>query len=416
MIKKIILGFALLFSMELMAQESTASPYSFYGIGDQRFRGTAETRSMGGLGILPDSIHMNLQNPATYSSLKRTTFAVGATYNSVKLKTNSASDNAQRTTLDYFAISIPMGKLNVSFGLIPYSAVGYRIQNLSQDGTTESRRYTGNGGVNRVFLGAGYEITEQLSVGADFQYNFGTIKTNRTIFKSEVQYGTRELNISNLGGSSVNVGVLYQAKFKNKYDIVGSLTFSPNSKLRSQNKRNVATIVYNANGIEVINDKRDVDVENTNLTLPSKIAFGAGIGEKIKWFVGAEVTLEQTSNLRNLYTGIVGSRYENGTKFSLGGYYTPNYASFSSYWNTVTYRGGLRFQKTGLFIRDQSINDYVISLGVGLPVGRNFSNINVGFEYGKRGTTSANLVQENYFSLIIGFSLSDKWFVKTKYD
>ena len=31
------------------------------------------------------------------------------------------------------------------------------------------------------------------------------------------------------------------------------------------------------------------------------------------------------------------------------------------------------------------------------------------------GATNANLVQENYFIVNFGFSLNDKWFVKSKY-
>ena len=64
MIKKIIVSIGLLFSLVSFSQEGTSSPYSFYGIGDVRFKGTAETRSMGGVSVFPDSIHINLQNPA----------------------------------------------------------------------------------------------------------------------------------------------------------------------------------------------------------------------------------------------------------------------------------------------------------------------------------------------------------------
>ena len=35
---------------------------------------------------------------------------------------------------------------------------------------------------------------------------------------------------------------------------------------------------------------------------------------------------------------------------------------------------------------------------------------------GKRGTTYYNLVEENYFNLSVGLSLSDRWFVKRKID
>ncbi len=40
MIKKIIISACLLISFVSFAQQGTASPYSFYGIGDARFKGT----------------------------------------------------------------------------------------------------------------------------------------------------------------------------------------------------------------------------------------------------------------------------------------------------------------------------------------------------------------------------------------
>jgi hypothetical protein len=45
-----------------------------------------------------------------------------------------------------------------------------------------------------------------------------------------------------------------------------------------------------------------------------------------------------------------------------------------------------------------------------------FSNINLGFEVGRRGTTNAGLIQEDFFSIRLGLSLNDRWFVKNKYN
>lgn len=75
MFRKIIVGVFLLIAGGLVAQEGTTSPYSFYGIGSLKFRGTAENRSMGGIGIFSDSIHVNLQNPAGYAALKLVNFS-----------------------------------------------------------------------------------------------------------------------------------------------------------------------------------------------------------------------------------------------------------------------------------------------------------------------------------------------------
>jgi hypothetical protein len=44
---------------------------------DVRFKGTVENRSMAGIAVEQDSIHINLQNPASFANLKMTTFALG---------------------------------------------------------------------------------------------------------------------------------------------------------------------------------------------------------------------------------------------------------------------------------------------------------------------------------------------------
>jgi hypothetical protein len=67
-------------------------------------------------------------------------------------------------------------------------------------------------------------------------------------------------------------------------------------------------------------------------------------------------------------------------------------------------------------VNNESIDELGISFGVGVPVGRLFSNANIGFEIGQRGTTSSNLVQENFFNISLSLSLNDRWFEKRKFN
>lgn len=395
----------MLLSLHSFAQAGTASPYSFYGIGDVKFKGTVENKAMGGLGILPDSIHINLQNPASLSSLKLTTFSVAGTYNTLSLKTESASEKARRTTLDYLVMAFPVGKIGLSLGLMPLSSVGYKIEKVT---STEAVRKTGTGGVNKVFVGAGYQITPKLSVGADLAYNFGNIETELIYSQSDIQKGTGELNTSILSGVSFNAGAIYKTKLK-KYDLVSSLTLTPSTNLNTRNTRITSTIATSGS-VSSVNG----EIPDTKIKLPTKFAFGAGLGEIKKWFVGFESTFQGSGNFGNVYASNV--TFENASKIALGGYFVPNYNSFSNYLNKITYRAGFRHENTGLVINSESINDTALTLGLGLPVGGALSNINLGMEYGKRGTTNAGLIQENYLNISIGLSFNDKWFVKRKFD
>ncbi|WP_293894084.1 hypothetical protein [Flavobacterium sp.] len=433
MIKKIIVSISLLFSLAIFAQEGTSSPYSFYGIGDIKFKGTVENRSMGSISVFPDSIHINIQNPAQLASLKLTTFALGGTYANTKANTESQEAKSRRTSLDYLAVGIPVGKIGIGFGLIPYSSVGYKIQkNIYKINTevtpleiTEVKysKYTGIGGVNKVFLGLGYHLTKKINIGADVQYNFGTIETNNLIYQTYplIQYGSRENNTSDLRGVNFDLGITYQTKVNSKYSFFSSLAYTPEAELTLGNTRKIEVVqLLSTSAVQVI-EQQNIPVDDTKIKLPSKLSFGSGFGEVKKWLIGGEITFLHNSVMSNRFKDIKGATFENAVRYSLGGFFIPNYNSYSNYYKKVVYRGGLRYENTGLVIQkpgypDKSINDFAANIGLGMPLSGTFTNINIGLEIGKRGTRYYNLVEENYVNISIGLSLSDKWFVKRKFD
>jgi len=408
MIKKIIISACLLISFVSFAQQGTSSPYSFYGIGESRFKGTLENRSMAGVAVEQDSIHLNIENPASYASLGQTTFTVGGTFGTNNIKSSSESSKAQRSTFDYLALGIPMGKFGAGFGLVPLSSVGYKISDLNPTQGGINSQLEGKGGVNKVFLGLGYKITPKWNIGADIQYNFGKISTTTIEAVTGVQSATRETNASELSGVNFNIGTMYQTKIDKKLNLYTSLNYTFESTLRSNSTR----------VIEVDGDPDAISgdpVENT-LKLPNKITFGAGVGEARKWLVGTTIAFQGDGKLNNYYNTTDNVRYEKYSKYAIGGYYVPNYTSFSSYFSRITYRAGLKFEKSGLIVNDQSINDVGMTLGAGFPITGTFSNVNFGIEVGKKGTKTAGLVQENYVNFSLSFSFNDKWFVKSKFN
>ena len=110
------------------------------------------------------------------------------------------------------------------------------------------------------------------------------------------------------------------------------------------------------------------------------------------------------------------STFEDASSVSIGGFFIPKYDSFSSYWKRIVFRTGARFENTGLVVNNESIDEFGISFGLGLPVGRLFSNANIGFEWGRRGTTNANLVEENFYNINLSLSLNERWFEKRKFN
>lgn len=436
MIKKLCVVFAVIFALNVQAQEGVISPYSFFGIGTLKFKGTAENRAMGGISVYSDSIHVNLRNPASYGGenlkyyneeQRPVIFTVGGSHSDVTLKTDDSKDNGGATTFDYLAISIPIGKLGFGFGVMPFTRVGYKLEaeGMVADTMLVTNRYRGEGGVNRAFLSFGYQVAKDFRLGVDANYNFGNIRNSSIEFVYDddgfpVQYQSRESNRSDLRGIKFNIGAIYSPMITDKLQLTSTFTYSPKANLNSDNQRAFETIVINEfSGQEVvvndiIADLASEGLEKTTLTLPARTSVGLGIGKPRVWFLGAEYTFVKTSDYSNNVFSIENQSFEDASTFALGGFIIPQYRSLTNYWRRVVYRAGMRYENTGIKINNESINEFGISFGVGLPLGGAFSNVNMGLEVGKRGTTKQNLVQENFVNFHLSISLNDRWFQKTK--
>lgn len=416
MIKKISVIACFFFSLMSNAQSGSASPYSFFGLGESRFKGNIENRSMGGLNIEQDSLHINILNPASFAALRFTTFTMGGNYTATNLKSEARSENAQRTTLDYLAVSLPLGKMAVGFGLLPYTSVGYNIHSTSTDPEGENNVMEGTGGLNKAFLSLGYTVIPNLLIGVDVQYNFGRINNTNLGYITEVPIGTQEENKADLNGFTTNFGIMYKHKLYKKVNLYSSLTYTPQSKLSSSNTKTISTVSYNSNFDVAIIDQIDSKEIRTDLMIPDKVSFGIGAGQTKKWMIGTQMVFQQVGDLASDYNTSSNASYGRYSSYSLGGYYIPNFNIFSKYYQKVVYRGGLRYTKTGTIVNSEEIDDKALSLGFGLPISGSFSNVNIGLEFGQKGTTAKGLVQENYFSFGVSFSLNDKWFGQRKID
>ena len=390
---------------------------------------------MGGVSVYNDSIHMNFRNPASYTGKnmfsfnnegRLVKFTVGLGHSETDLKTSTNSSETTNTSFEYLGLNIPMGKFGFGFGLIPFSSVGYKLQSSNVDNQLQYK-YSGNGGLNKAFLGFAYQLSDNLAIGFDAKYNFGNIQNSALeyLYDDEslpLDYQAREQNRSDLSGVNFNFGLIFRGGITENLELHASLAHSPDYNLSSRNSRTFASVVINPNTqIEFPVNEINVDLETlgldkTDLSMPSVTIFGLGISKPKKWFIGAEYTSITSSVFSNDLISIENSEFEDSSKISFGGFYIPDYASFSKFWNRVVYRAGFYSEKTGLVINNESINEFGISFGLGIPAGGLFSNVNTTVEFGKRGTTNEDLVEENFVNFQLSLSLNDRWFIKRKYN
>lgn len=419
MIKKILIAFFCVTAHGLFAQNGTISPYSYFGIGDHRDNGTVDNQMMGGISMYGDSIHINLTNPAAYSKLRLTAYTAGLSHKEYRLKDWTEEQNVSKTNLDYLSIGFPIAKnAGFGFGIMPYSSVGYNLNAISVNGqgSEVTNVYTGSGGLNRLYASIGFEPIKYLSLGVTANFNFGTLEYERVQSVEGVQFGTLDNRESKVNGYDFKYALNYTPIIKDKYTLYTSVLVDTQGNLVSKNNQRLGSFSLDTGAnVEVVDVNLDAsNLRNTELKIPTRTTVGLGFGENKKWFLGGEYSFQKMSDFDNTFLGLENVTYNDASTYAFGGYWIPDYRPLSSYFKRVTYRAGLRYDVSGLTVNNKEINNFGITFGLGLPLGGDFSNLNLGFELGRRGTTDANLIEESYFKVNIGLSLNDRWFRQRK--
>jgi len=158
-----------------------------------------------------------------------------------------------------------------------------------------------------------------------------------------------------------------------------------------------------------------IGLDRTKVKMPAMNTFGIGLGQDKKWFFGVSYKSVAEGGYKNRIMNLDNVSFKSSKQYSAGGFFIPKYDSFTNFFDTLTYRFGVRYLSGGLYVNNQQINDFGINFGVGIPLA-GLSKANVGFEFGQRGTNEAGLIKENYFSVKLGFSLNDVWFIKSLYN
>ncbi|HTH83619.1 MAG TPA: hypothetical protein VL490_11830 [Mucilaginibacter sp.] len=420
---------------------NTSSPYSQYGIGDLAPAWLPQNTAMGGIATGINTINgfntINPLNPASYGAIGLTTIDVGLYASSTSLsQSGQPTQQNGNFRLSHIAFAIPLGNRSAfSFGLLPYSQVGYNykqtLKNYGSGSSVDTNAvnyvYNGEGGLSKAYIGYGVTIARHLLLGFNASYIFGNIKHfQSTEIPSLV--GTLNSRIENdnaVSGFTYDYGAQYIIDLSLTKHIVIGYSATAKSMINSQNTYIVSQYSTDANGNpNVATDSLVNQPSNkVKIQLPQINHFGISYQKDLKYLIGADYTMGHWSDLS---IGGVNQGTVNSSTFNIGGQYTPNMNSLNSYLATVDYRLGFMLDNTYYNIANPTGGGYTnikskaVTFGLGLPLrpgaGGTFYKVNFSAELGQRGTLNNGLVDEKYINLRIGFTLNDKWFQRYKFE
>ena len=418
-----LLTLLLFCSSIIFSQTNTGSPYSINELGEINFSGNVSNLSMGGIDVKIDSIEVNLNNPASYAKLKTSNYLVGTFLKTSNISNSISNEYISSANINYIAVGIPTEKFGFGFGVLPYSSTGFNLQTNEEYNSLNSintRLFAASGGINRVFFSIGFPLTRFLSLGVTSNYNFGKFEYESFDLYEGVNYGILSASSSEISGfnyqfsSNIDIPINEDLKF----NIM--LSYSPSSILKSNNLKDLYTSTTNLFDASSLGDFVEVNLEerglkSTELRVPKKHTYGIGLGNSNKWYVGAQLEKKFSSNFENTFLTINNVDYRDSESISVGASYIPEYSSLTSFWKRVVYRFGVRSEKKSIIVNNLPINQFSLNLGVGFPLA-GLSKANVGIEFGQIGEENNLIVKENYFSLRLGLSLNDVWFIRRKYN
>ena len=420
-IKNYLLVILIFSCFSVFSQTNTGSPYSLNELGEINFTGNVSYQSMGGIDSSIDSIEFNINNPSSLAKIKTTNYLIGTFYKSSSISNSLLKENIKTSNINYIAIGIPVKNFGFGFGVLPYSSVGFNLQTTEEyndDNSISSRLFGAEGNINKAFLSVGIPFLKYFSLGASANYNFGKFNYEKFNLMNGVNYGVFSNSSSEITGFTYNFSSNVLIPLKN--DLSLSLLFSlyPEGELDSYNIESLYTSNASSISLESLGDFVDIDLdarglENTKLPVPKKSIYSIGLEKKNSWFIGAQYENKLSSGFENVFLDIRNVSYRDANSISFGGYFIPDSSSLVSYWKRVKYRFGIKNDKKSIIVNNLPINQFSLNLGLGLPIA-GLSKANLGLEIGRIGND--DLIKENYFSLRLGLSLNDVWFIKRKYN
>jgi hypothetical protein len=424
-LKKILIVVIVLLAFQnLSAQTGISSPYSRFGIGHlERKSVNARLLGMGGIAnAVSSNRFVNPANPATYSGFDSLSFLFDAGFNMnrVVFKSATKSEMGTNATLSYFSLGFPVVKWwHSAIGVLPYSQVGYNVVIPFEDEQIGkyNKAFEGEGGLNQAFIGNALTLGKHFSVGANITYVFGNNSSSSLVYfpDSSLYANTKAVSKTLANDFIFDYGVLYKKAFSDNYSLNLGLVYNQKINLNVKRDFMLKSMFGGVDGeVEYVLDTISyTPSENGVIVLPHKLGLGAVFEKKNSWLIGFDANWQ---NWKNFSAFGVNDSLINAWNVAFGGEYTPNFTSISGYWKRVTYRAGFRYDQTYLKINGQPINEYAFSVGMGLPLPRTMTTVDLSVELGRTGTTSHDLIQENFVNFTVGVSLYERWFVKRKYD
>ena len=427
----LILHFSL-FTFHSFAQvSSTNSTYSRFGLGLLHDQSQGFNKSMGGIGLgVRIGNRINTTNPASYSAIDSLSILldVGMSGSFGQMRQGTQSVKVKSASLDYIHAGMHIAKrLGLAVGFMPYTSIGYQFASpetvITNDANTTqkisySNIYSGSGGINQAYIGLGWRVYRDLSIGANVSLIWG--QYSHLLVPYYMDGGTSSNSYSSTIKGYYASLKTYKLDFGAQYPVRLSsqdwLNLGVTVGLGHKFAQDATLLIYSTKG----------DSTSFTATTPFDLPYSFGVGaawqHKNTLVVGADMHHERWGNCRmpvetsNAYVPMKGG-YKNMTKIAVGAQWTPDPFD-KRYWKRIQYRIGANYTTPYLKVDGKDgPKEIRLTVGAGLPITNRLNNrsvVNFGVQWLRRSSSAAGMVKEDYLLINLGMTFNERWFMKYK--
>lgn len=417
------------------SQSGTNSPYSQFGIGILSDQSQGPNRGMGGVGIaLRNGNRVNALNPASYSATDSLSMVIDAGISGqvTNFKEGGRKINVYNSCLEYVTAAFRVAPhVGASVGFLPLSNIGYDYSSSSPindvacsgiSNTTIAEKHSGTGGLHQAYLGIGWNIYKQFSVGMNFSYLWGSYNKSIVAQSSDAYVSTvTKLYSASVSSYKFDFGIQWEQPISKKDIIMVGATLGLGHNLGAEPQ----CIMSNTDSQTGVSNIDTLSIKD-GLEIPMTLGFGLSWHHNKRYIVALDYSLQKWdglkfpvaggSNGRNSYV-LRDDQFCNRHKIAIGGEWTPNPIS-QKYYNRINYRVGVSLATP--YCKINGVNgpkEYSVSAGFGLPIMNTYNNrsvLNISGQWVHQALPG--MISENMFRINLGLTFNERWFAKWKFN
>jgi hypothetical protein len=370
-------------------------------IGEHQYPYSVAALGRGGFSMaFPDSVSLNQMNFALWTHVPRTTFTLNVGYQGLESKAPGTKIGSIDGNFlgGFLAVPIIKKKVSIGFGIQPKSInnQGFVIRDAGV-GARATQTIQTKGTLSEVKFVAAWSPIPDFSLGISAYYILGKIRDNTTINYLDISYA--DINVSN------------EYHFYGKgpsFEVSSFLRLTPRLTIGARAKVPTKITVYTRQ--ESITAQKTVK-EFQEVTFPLNLTLGLAWQPFERFVIGGDIDyIDWQSGY--LFNGLPLSYMNNNYRIGAGVEFKPSKRRLAAFLNRVNYRAGVFYGQMNFLANDQPVNEYGVSFGLGLPIARGVSRMDVAFQAGQRGDIVTNGLSEMFFRLNFSLSASELWFVR----